>query len=123
MITQKELKEHVTYNKYTGEFFNKKTGRLATYKNNTKSGIRLRIHINGTNYYASRLAILYVTGRYPDGFVRVKNGDTTDLRFKNLVFNEEREQVNTECFDYDNKCNNTVHEESPLKRFFRWING
>ena len=57
MITQQELKEHVTYNKVTGEFLNKKTGRIATTKEKTKSGVRLRIYIKGVGYYASRICL------------------------------------------------------------------
>ena len=73
MITQQELKEYVTYNKVTGEFLNKKTGRVATTREKTKSGVRLRIYIKGVSYYASRMAVLYVTGKYPDAFVKCVN--------------------------------------------------
>ena len=126
MITQQELKDHVTYNKVTGEFLNKKTGKIATKREKTKSGIRLRIYIKGVGYYASRMAVLYVTGEYPDGFVKCINGDSTDLRWKNLQFKLQ----NCYTMQYEPKILNNSQDavveviELPLlKRFWRWLNG
>ena len=126
MITQQELKDHVTYNKVTGEFLNKKTGKIATKREKTKSGIRLRIYIKGVGYYASRMAVLYVTGEYPDGFVKCINGDSADLRWKNLQFKLQ----NCYTMQYEPKILNNSQDavveviESPLlKRFWRWLNG
>ena len=129
MITQQELKEHVTYNKVTGEFLNKKTGRIATTKEKTKSGVRLRIYIKGVGYYASRMAVLYVTGKYPDGFVRCINGDSSDLRWKNLQFQEQefigerREEVPYDVFCDNDKAVKEVIELPLLKRIWRYFNG
>ena len=126
MITQQELKEHVTYNKVTGEFLNKKTGRVATTREKTKSGIRLRIYIKGVGYYASRMAVLYVTGECPDGFVKCINGDSTDLRWKNLQFKLQ----NCYTMQYEPKILNNSQDavveviELPLlKRIWRYFNG
>lgn len=126
MITQQELKEHVTYNKVTGEFLNKKTGRVATKREKTKSGIRLRIYIKGVSYYASRMAVLYVTGKYPDGFVKCVNGDSADLRWKNLQFKLQ----NCYTMQYEPKILNNSQDvvveviELPLlKRIWRYFNG
>lgn len=126
MITQQELKEHVTYNKVTGEFLNKKTGKIATKKERTKSGIRLRIYIKGVSYYASRMAVLYVTGKYPDGFVKCINGDSADLRWKNLQFKLQ----NCYTMQYEPKILNSSQDaiveviELPLlKRIWRYFNG
>lgn len=126
MITQQELKEYVTYNKITGAFLNKKTGRIATTKEKTKSGIRLRIYIKGVGYYASRMAVLYVTGEYPDGFVKCINGDSTDLRWKNLQFKLQ----NCYTMQYEPKILNSSQDavveviELPLlKRIWRYFNG
>ena len=126
MITQQELKDHVTYNKVTGEFLNKKTGKIATKREKTKSGIRLRIYIKGVGYYASRMAVLYVTGEYPDGFVKCINGDSTDLRWKNLQFKLQ----NCYTMQYEPKILNSSQDavveviELPLlKRIWRYFNG
>lgn len=119
MITQQELKEHVTYNKLTGVFLNKKTGRVATKREKTKSGIRLRIYIKGVGYYASRMAVLYVTGKYPDGFVKCVNGDSSDLRWKNLQFKEQEfiPKIN------EDMAVKEVIELPLLKRIWRYFNG
>ena len=126
MITQQELKDHVTYNKVTGEFLNKKTGKIATKREKTKSGIRLRIYIKGVGYYASRMAVLYVTGEYPDGFVKCINGDSADLRWKNLQFKLQ----NCYTMQYEPKILNSSQDavveviELPLlKRIWRYFNG
>jgi len=126
MLTQQELKEHVTYNKLTGVFLNKKTGRVATKREKTKSGIRLRIYIKGVGYYASRMAVLYVTGEYPDGFVKCINGDSADLRWKNLQFKLQ----NCYTMQYEPKILNNSQDaiveviELPLlKRIWRYFNG
>lgn len=126
MLTQQELKDHVTYNKVTGVFLNKKTGKIATKKERTKSGIRLRIYIKGVGYYASRMAVLYVTGKYPDGFVKCVNGDSSDLRWKNLKFKLQ----NYYTMQYEPKILNNSQDavveviELPLlKRIWRYFNG
>lgn len=126
MLTQQELKEHATYNKVTGVFLNKKTGKIATKRERTKSGIRLRIYIKGISYYASRMAVLYVTGEYPVGFVKCINGDSTDLRWKNLQFKLQ----NCYTMQYEPKILNNSQDavveviELPLlKRIWRYFNG
>lgn len=140
MITQKELKELVTYNKLTGKFTSNKTGRIATYVERKKTGGgRVRFQLDELkNLYASRLAVLYVTGKYPDGFVKCVNGDSTDLRWKNLRFKlqESIDRVD-DALTYHNQPpmflsprfipNVTLispeTEPTLLQRFWRWLNG
>lgn len=118
MITQQELKDHVIYNKVTGEFISKKTGKIATRPERRKSGyVIMRLKINNVNYYAGRMAVLYVTGRYPEGFVKTHNGDQTDLRWKNLRFKLQDFYKPTECAVKE------VIELSLLQKFWRWVNG
>ena len=44
----------------------------------------LEIAINGKRYLSHRLAIFYVTGEWPDGFVDHIDGDRTNNAFNNL---------------------------------------
>lgn len=131
MITQEELKKLVTYNKNTGKFTSNKTGRVATYVEHKKTGGgRIRFQIDELkNLYASRLAVLYVTGKYPDGFVKCINGDSTDLRWKNLQFKLQDEMfiVNDISVYHDasgiHDDDYKKQEPTILQRFWRWING
>lgn len=86
-LTQKELKEDILYNKKTGDWRWRKSkeGRMLEYTAGhvNKTGKRV-ICINGLSYTASRLAFLYVTGSFPKGAVRHKNGHKDDDSWKNL---------------------------------------
>ena len=71
MLTQQELKEHVTYNKVTGAFLNKKKqGKLQLKrgkKKKTKSGIRLRIYIKINRILCIKNGSSVCYRKYPDG--------------------------------------------------------
>lgn len=45
---------------------------------------RVRIGIGGKQYLASRVAVLYMTGRWPIALVDHKNRNTADNRWRNL---------------------------------------
>lgn len=87
MITQKELKRVLSYNKRTGLFrwkisiCNVKKGRIAGTP--TSDGY-INIRINGRIYRSHRLAWLYVHGRWPNPQIDHKNGKGTDNRWSNL---------------------------------------
>ena len=78
MITQKELKERLTYNPETGIFtwnkteLNRRNGLYneagALYKviNSSTNLQYIQLMINGENYRAHRLAFLYMTGNIPE---------------------------------------------------------
>jgi len=88
MITQHELKELVTYNPTTGEFFWNKVRRgVAKGKRAGSKGHMRgyeRIMINRKNYYSQRLAWLYVNGELPKYDTDHINGITDDNRISNL---------------------------------------
>lgn len=74
MITQKQLKEILHYNPDTGIFTWVKPHKMSSKKSGDVAGktkIRYYIHITISNftYKAHRLAWLYMTGEFPDGFI------------------------------------------------------
>lgn len=86
-LTHERLLEVLRYNKSTGLFTwranlsrNRKGERAGTI---TSNGY-VRIGIDGMQYGAHRLAILYVTGQWPECEVDHKNGVKTDNRWRNL---------------------------------------
>lgn len=81
MLTQERLKEVLRYNRRTGLFHWRATGKRAgTIVNNGY----VRIGIDGGQYAAHRLAFLYVTGEWPKGEVDHRYGIKTDNRWKEL---------------------------------------
>ena len=86
MLTQARLKELVLYDETTGKFF------ALVSRGNIKAGSELtgekedyrQIHIDGKNYYAHRLAWLYVYGEMPSQLVDHIDGDKTNNRITNL---------------------------------------
>ena len=63
MLTQKELKKHVSYHPYTGLLIRIKTGYIIGQ--NVKKTNYIRVKINDASYTAHRLAFLYMTGKIP----------------------------------------------------------
>ena len=105
IISQKELKEYLTYDPESGLFRWRydgknqiKSGQLAgTFRKNTKL---IYIMIKGNRYRADKLAFLYMTGIYPDYEIHHKNG----ARFINSWDNLEMERI-PEITNYDEKQN------------------
>jgi hypothetical protein len=88
-LTQEKLREVLNYEPTTGIFKWKissnrliKTGDIAGCVNN-KSGY-WQIKINRKIYPAHRLAIFYMTGKFPANLVIHINGKRDDNRFINL---------------------------------------
>lgn len=84
-ITQSRLKQVLAYDLNTGVFTRvARSGVIAgTIAGTLKPDGYRQVRVDGRKHYAARLALLYVTGIYPD-FVDHINGDRDDNRFSNL---------------------------------------
>ena len=85
-LTQKRLRELLSYNPRTGVF----TWRVKPARRvgagtiaGTRNG-RLRISIDDVEYNGARLAVLWMTGKLPANVVDHINGDPNDNRWRNL---------------------------------------
>jgi HNH endonuclease/AP2 domain len=86
-LTQKRLKQLLIYAPETGLFYwRKQHGALAANSaaGNSRSTSYLRIKIDKHDYYAHRLAWLYVYGVHPKGQIHHCNGNPNDNRIVNL---------------------------------------
>ena len=88
MLTQKRLREVLHYSPDTGEFL-----RLVTTSHKIKPGSVAgtvngcgyrQINIDGTVFYAHRLAWFYMTGEWPMNDIDHLNGARADNRWSNL---------------------------------------
>ena len=87
MITLDRLKQVLRYEPETGFFYRilKSGTSLAGSIAGGKSGTGyILISIDNKQYYAHRLAWLYMTGEMPKKLIDHKNMDKTDNRFENL---------------------------------------
>lgn len=86
-LTQKRLKELFEYNPNTGLFVrlkqagNAKAGDIA---GGLTSNGYIKIKVDSTEYYAHRLAFLYMTGKFPSEQADHINHETSDNRWANL---------------------------------------
>jgi hypothetical protein len=110
MVTQERLKELFYYNEFTGLFI-----RLVKTSNKTK--IRevvgyeningyIIISINGKEYYAHRLAWLYITGEFPEKGIDHRNTIKHHNWFSNL----------RKCDDIQNQQNRRTAQSNNLLR-------
>jgi hypothetical protein len=96
-LCQKNLKELLSYNEETGEFYwlrRPDLNRASKIFNSKYAGKRAGvesprkyryIRMRGIGFFSeSRLAWLYVTGQWPSGEIDHINGDPSDNRFVNL---------------------------------------
>lgn len=97
MLTQARLQELAVYDPVSGIF----TRRISRgkWRAGSRMGSKMvsgyiAIHVDGRDYYAHRLAFLYMCARFPDGTIDHVNGDRGDNRFTNL--RDVREKVNHE---------------------------
>lgn len=87
-LTQERLKSLLRYDKLTG-VFTWIVNRGAPIRAGDIAGWRrpdgyLTIKIDGRKYRANRLAVLYVTGTWPDGEVDHKDTDPRNDKWRNL---------------------------------------
>lgn len=89
-LTAARLREILDYCPSTGVFsWRVPSGRWGRIKAGSAAGSpnhygHLRISINGTSYYAHRLAWLYVTGEWPVNDIDHINSNRADNKFVNL---------------------------------------
>ena len=85
MINNKyELKRHIHYNQYTGQFTRiikqrmgkNSLGAITGPKAIEKGALRIR----NDWYRLSRLAYMYMTGEWPEGYLFHIDGDTTNFK-------------------------------------------
>jgi hypothetical protein len=87
MLTQERLKEVLHYFPRTGIFRWKVNIFRRRHKGKIAGGVSghyITIGIDGTQYYAHRLAILYMTGEWPKNQTDHKNRNKLDNKFSNL---------------------------------------
>ena len=92
--TPEVLRQLMTYDPETGKLFWKERGPEQAAWNRAwagketftaPSGHGYRVgHINGSKYYAHRVAFAYVHGKWPDAHIDHINGDRADNRLSNL---------------------------------------
>lgn len=85
-LTQERLKEQLHYDPETGAFtwrISKGRKRAGAPAGSWQQG-RLKIYIGGANFFAHRLAFLYMNGHWPEELVDHRDGDPTNNRWKNL---------------------------------------
>ena len=84
MLTQEELKKHLSYNPETGLFtwlnIRKMKGKIA----GSNCHQYIRINIRGKKYLAHRLAWLYMTGNWPKNQIDHKDRNKSNNSFINL---------------------------------------
>jgi hypothetical protein len=87
-LTQSRLQEVLDYNPETGEFRRKVATSSRAKVGAVAGGLNIRgywqISVDNEQYYAHRLAWLYMTGEWPDKGVDHRNGVITDNRICNL---------------------------------------
>ncbi|WP_299804752.1 HNH endonuclease [Tardiphaga sp.] len=91
MLTQHRLKFLFEYKPRKGIFIRRfdvlpyRKGDVAGTISGPEGRRSVQITVDGNACRAGRLAILYMIGRYPKHLVTFKNGDSTDIRWSNLL--------------------------------------
>ena len=86
MLTAQELRELVEYDPATGKFIWRQSGKCAGSIHKAQDRRRqtfCQLMINRKNYKCSRLAFLYMTGRFPSEIDHI-NRNSLDDRWENL---------------------------------------
>lgn len=87
MITQERLKQVVTYNDASGEFtwnLNTRTTKIGRKAGSIDKDGYVVIGVDGKQYFAHRLAWLYVYSAWPNEMIDHINHIKTDNRIENL---------------------------------------
>lgn len=106
-LTQARLKSLLKYDPFTGNFWWKVNRRGTAKKNSVAGAVSTagyrQIKINGPLYLSSRLAFLYMTGKWPKGYVDHINRNRADNRWENL----------RECTNAENQYNASIKKIIP----------
>ena len=87
-ITHEELLKVVSYNVKTGIFVSNRTGLRVGFVKDAR-GHRV-VELRGKRYPETRLAVFYVTGEWPVGYVRNKSKrHERYTKFKDLVYTQQ----------------------------------
>jgi len=119
MLSQERLKELLNYDCETGVFTNKvNRGRVRAgdVAGATQAVGYVIIGVDGTRYYAHRLAWLYTHGCWPAELIDHKDGDKSNNRIGNL--REANDGQNNE-----NRCEAKVNNMSGLMGVSRHVDG
>ena len=84
MLTQERLKELLKYDPETGDFWWIAERQKGQYAGTQDKGGYIHIQVDCHRYPAGRLAVLYMTGKWPNGDVDHINKRSDDNRWKNL---------------------------------------
>ena len=86
MITQRQLKELLNYNPFTGDFTwrVRRRGTKGAVAGSTQIRGYVRIQLDGQKHLAHRLAFLWMTGEFPEDGVDHISGVRNDNRWSNL---------------------------------------
>jgi len=87
-ITAERLRELLSYDPVSGVFTNRVSrcnvcaGAVAGSL--SKANGYIEVGMDGKSYYAHRLAVLYMTGRWPEGYTDHKDGNRANNAWENL---------------------------------------
>jgi len=80
MLTLQQLKKRLSYNQVTGIFTRNSTGK----ETGSKKSRYVQISVKNKQYYAHRLAWMYIYGSFPSLNIDHINGNKRDNRLSNL---------------------------------------
>jgi hypothetical protein len=111
--TQEELKQILTYNAETGEFYSLLSVRAKLLGIN--EGRYIRIYAYGNNYYAHDIAWVYTYGYWP------RRIDHKDLNKKNNILSNLRECTQSQnAANSGLRSNNTSGYKGVYKSYGKW---
>ncbi len=84
-LTHAELLERIHYDPLTGVFTRLKGAKKGPIKGYLLPSGYVYICAGGANQYAHRLAVFWMTGKWPEGDVDHDNQIKSDTRWKNLI--------------------------------------